>query len=95
MLANEIASWLIGIILFLSIFFNLISTKHSNHRRHQICIIHNRKIMLRINKKNYDITDDLYVSKNHLLMHNSGTKIEQSNKKVKFVLLASPDDFYL
>lgn len=85
----------IGVVIFAAFLINLAVMRHDSHDRILICREHNRKVMLGRDLKSYSMLDDLYVSGDSLLMHNSGTAAGQHDEKAEFIPLASAEEYYL
>lgn len=85
---------IVGIILIILIIGNKIAISESKKRRISMCGLHNRRIMLGFSLERADLSNDLFLSRNVLKMHNTGTDLKKETDRLEFVPIADSKDYY-
>ena len=73
---------------------NIAAISRSHKRRSTICERHNRRIMLGMDSDRANLSNDLFVDKGVLKMHNTGTHLEVETDVLDFVSIAKESDYF-
>lgn len=85
---------IICVMLCTLIVANRIAIVKSNKRRKTICWLHNRKIMLGLNNEKNNLNRDIFVKRDKLKMHNTGTLLEDEIDVLELRIIADKHHYF-